>query len=318
MITVLQPGLLTTLQDEGRLGYQKYGVPVAGAMDSLALHTANLLAGNDMGEACLEITGLGPTLRFETPVAFALSGGEFSPTLDGVPLEMNRAYSAPRGSVLQVGACKGGFRCYLAVNGGFDVPLVMNSRSTYLKGSFGGFEGRAIQKGDTLPLREPQFWLNAMDKRSASYPLPEGVPVIHVIMGPQDDCFSPRGKRTFLQKEYTLGQSCDRMGYRLEGPAIERSEGFDGNILSDGVAMGSVQVPDGTPLIMMADRQTTGGYGKIATVVSFDLPVLAQCRPGDRITFAAITTEEAHQEMAKRRRALSALRDALEMPPGLW
>ena len=108
------------------------------------------------------------------------------------------------------------------------------------------------------------------------------------------------------------------MGYRLEGPAIERSEGFDGNILSDGVAMGSVQVPDGTPLIMMADRQTTGGYGKIATVASFDLPVLAQCRPGDRITFAAVTVEEAHQEMAKRRRALFALRDALEMPPGLW
>ena len=166
MITVLQPGLLTTLQDEGRLGYQKYGVPVAGAMDSLALHTANLLAGNDMGEACLEITGLGPSLRFETPVAFALSGGEFAPTLDGKPLEMDRAYSAPKGSILQVGACKTGFRCYLAVNGGFDVPLVMNSRSTYLKGAFGGFEGRAIQKGDTLPLREPQFWLNAMDKRS--------------------------------------------------------------------------------------------------------------------------------------------------------
>ena len=146
MITVLQPGLLTTLQDEGRLGYQKYGVPVAGAMDSLALHTANLLAGNDIGEACLEITGLGPTLRFETPVAFALSGGEFSPTLDGVPLEMNRAYSAPRGSVLQVGACKRGFRCYLAVNGGFDVPLVMNSRSTYLIASLPGESGLSSRR----------------------------------------------------------------------------------------------------------------------------------------------------------------------------
>lgn len=318
MITVLQPGLLTTLQDEGRFGYQKYGVPAAGAMDSLALHTANLLAGNPMGEACLEITGLGPTLRFETPVAFALSGGAFSPTLDGVPLEMNRAYSAPRGSVLQVGACQKGFRCYLAVNGGFDAPVVMNSRSTYLKGGFGGFQGRALQKGDTLPLREPQFWLNAMEERNTSYPLPTGVPVIHVVMGPQEDCFSPRGKRTFLGKEYTLSSSCDRMGYRLEGPAIQRAEGFDGNILSDGVAMGSVQVPDGTPLIMMADRQTTGGYGKIATVASFDLPVLAQCRPGDKITFAALTVEQAQRQAKERRRALWALHCALEMPPELW
>lgn len=318
MIEVINPGLLTTVQDEGRRGWQKYGVPVAGAMDGDSLAAANLLAGNAPGEACLEITALGPTLRFCTPVAFALCGGAFPATLDGTPLEMCRAYSAPKGAVLQIGAATAGFRCYLAVNGGFALAQVMGSRSTYLKGGFGGFEGRALKQGDRLPLREPQFWLPAMDSRRCAPTPPAAEPVLRVIPGPQDGCFTPRGLRALLSSKYSIEQNSDRMGYRLQGPAIQRAPGFDGNILSDGVAMGSIQVPDEKPLIMMADRQTTGGYGKIATVISCDLPVLAQCRPGDAIRFAAVTMEEAQALYRARARARRALEDALNRPEGLW
>lgn len=318
MIEIINPGLLTTVQDKGRRGWQKYGVPVAGAMDGDSLITANLLVGNAPGEAGLEITALGPTLRFCTPVAFALCGGVFSATLDGAALEMGRAYSAPKGSVLQIGAATAGFRCYLAVNGSFDLPLVMGSRSTYLKGGFGGYEGRALKQGDRLPLREPQFWLPNMEGRRCSPMPPSPSPLLRVLPGPQDDCFTQQGLRTLLSSEYMIGQDSDRMGYRLQGPSIQRAMGFDGNILSDGVAMGSIQVPDGKPLVMMADRQTTGGYGKIATVISCDLPVLAQCRPGCAIRFASVTMDEAQALSRARALSLRALEDSLNRPEGLW
>lgn len=318
MIEIISPGLLTTVQDSGRQGWQKYGVPVAGAMDGDSLAAANLLAGNDAGEACLEITALGPTLRFCTPVVFALCGGVFSAALNGAPIEMGRAYSAPKDAVLQVGAASQGFRCYLAVNGGFDLPRVMGSRSTYLKGGFGGLEGRALKQGDRLPLREPQFWLPAMEARRWAAPALGGHPTIRVLPGPQDDCFTQRGMGTLLSADYVIEPDSDRMGYRLQGPAIQRAPGFDGNILSDGVAMGSIQVPDGKPLIMMADRQTTGGYGKIATVITCDLPLLAQCRPGDAIRFACVTMEEAQSLLRARRRAFHALEETLNRPEDLW
>ena len=318
MIEILSPGLLTTVQDAGRYGWQKYGVPVSGAMDGWSLAVANLLAGNAPAEGALEITALGPTLRFSQPVAFALAGGDFPAQLDGCPLEMGRAYSARAGSTLQIGAARTGFRCYLAVNGGFALPSVMGSVSTYQKGGFGGCQGRPLQKGDRLPLREPQFWLNAMERRQCPMPRWDPNPIIRVIPGPQEDCFSPRGLRTFYQGTYTIGPDSDRMGYRLRGPAIQRREGFDGNILSDGVAMGSIQVPDDTPLIMMADRQTTGGYAKIATAITQDLPALAQCRPGDTLRFAAVTMEEAQALARAHARFLRGLAHALELPEGLW
>ena len=318
MITLQNPGLLTTLQDAGRRGWQKYGVPVAGAMDAQSLFMANVLAGNPPELAGLEITALGPTLLFHTPVAFALCGGQFPALLNGQPIAMNRAHSAPAGSVLQIGAAQEGFRCYLALQGGFALAPVMGSLSTYLKGGFGGLDGRPLQKGDTLPLANPQFWLPNMEQRSFTpQPLPKE-PVIRLLPGPQADCFDTRGWATLLREPYTIGQSSDRMGYRLEGPAIARAPGFDGNILSDGVAMGSIQVPDGKPLIMMADRQTTGGYGKIATVITADLPLLAQCKPGDTIRFAEATLAEAHGALADQHRHLAALEQAVNQPEGLW
>lgn len=319
MLTVLKPGMLTAVQDQGRFGFQKFGVPAAGAMDQRALAWANLLAGNDLGEACLEITALGPSLRFETPAAFALTGGDFSARLDGAPLLPYRAYSAPKGALLELGAAKTGFRGYLAVNGGFDLPLVMGSRSTYLKGGFGGLEGRALKAGDRLPLRGPQFWLPNLDRRAADPPPPpQPEQAVRIVAGPQNDCFTDQGMETLLASVYTIGSSSDRMGYRLEGPAIQRAPGFDGNILSDGVAMGSIQVPDGQPLVMMADRQTAGGYGKIAAVCSCDLPLLAQLRPGDALRFPLISIAEAQELLRADRRRTAALADELNRPEGLW
>lgn len=319
MLTVLKPGMLTSVQDQGRFGFQKFGVPAAGAMDQDSLALANLLAGNDPGEACLEITALGPSLRFETPAVFALTGGDFGPALNGAPIENCRAYSAPKGATLTLGAAKSGFRCYLAVNGGFALPAVMGSRSTYLKGGFGGLEGRALKAGDCLPLNGPQFWLPNMENRLLNPPpLPQKEQTLRVVAGPQDDCFSARGMETLLSSVYTISPNSDRMGYRLEGPAIQRAEGFDGNILSDGMAMGCIQVPDGQPLVMMADRQTAGGYGKIAAVISCDLPLLAQCRPGDTLRFSLVSMEEAQRLLCQRHRRLKALDDEANRPQGLW
>ena len=310
MIKVIAPGLLTTLQDGGRYGYQQFGVPVCGAMDRYSLNLANLLAGNDPDEAALEITYLGPTLQFERGCAFAICGGRFAAKLDGCPIEHARAYSAAPGSVLEIGAVQEGFRGYLAVSGGFAVEPVLGSRSTYLKGGFGGLNGRKLQKEDVLPLRDPAIWLPFMDQRTFEpdtwrYPLADRP--IRVVLGPQQERFSERGIETFLSEEYKVTQESDRMGYRLDGKAIEYAEGCDGNIISDGIVMGAVQVPSGKPIIMMADRQTTGGYSKIATVITADLPLLAQKQAGDKLRFEAVTPEAAAMLRRKQQGFLKRL-----------
>lgn len=296
MIKIISPGLLTTLQDGGRYGYQQFGVPVCGAMDRWSLNLANQLVDNHPDEGALEITYMGPTLEFKTGCVFALCGGRFEARLDGVPVEMARACSAAPGSVLEIGAVKEGFRGYLAVAGGFDAAPVLGSRSTYLKGGFGGVEGRKLQKDDVLSLRAPAAWLPFMEQRvyepeTWRYAL-EDRP-IRVVLGPQQERFSVKGIETFLSEEYTVTQESDRMGYRLDGKAIEYAEGCDGNIISDGIVMGAVQVPSGKPIIMMADRQTTGGYSKIATVITADLPLLAQKQAGGKLRFEAVTAREA-------------------------
>lgn len=319
MMRVLAPGLLTTFQDLGRHGWQKFGVPVSGAMDQRSLIFANLLAGNPAHEAALEFTMLGPTVEFSSPAVFALCGGEFQPTLNGKSLEMGRAYIAPKGAVLTIGPARAGCRGYLAVNGGFTLTPVMGSRSTYLKGGFGGWQGRALQKGDELPLRGSVCYLNAMDRRFIPQQPCCSSPTLRVILGPQDDAFSAQGIKTFLSSPYRIDPKSDRMGYRLLGAPIARAPGVtDGNILSDGVAMGSIQVPDALPLMMMADRQTTGGYTKIATVITCDLPLAAQCRPGDTLRFEAVSMEEAQRLFRRQQREFRALAQALDQPDGLW
>lgn len=318
MLTILKAGMMTTVQDGGRYGWQRFGVPVCGAMDLDALFTANALAGNAPGEAALELTGAGCTVRFESPNIFALAGADFSPTLDKRPIETGRAYLAHKGSVLALGFARGGFRGMLAVAGGFDLPEVMGSRSTYVKGGFGGLEGRALRDGDALAFREPALWLpNLGERRAPASGWAEEGP-IRVVLGPQESRFSQGGVKTFLSGQYKVTAKSDRMGYRLEGPAIAYAPGVDGNIISDGIVMGAVQVPSGQPIIMMADRQTTGGYAKIATVITPDLPRVAQMAAGQTLRFQAVSQSEAADILREHRARQRDWQRAMDEERVIW
>jgi antagonist of KipI len=295
-LEVLEGGMLTTVQDLGRYGYERYGVPVAGAMDPFALQVANALVGNSLGEAALEITIVGPTLRATESCLIAVTGADLSFRLNGRLLPSWMAVFVRRGWTIEFGKRKRGCRAYLAVAGGIDVPVAMRSKSTYLRGGFGGFEGRTLRAGDIIPIGRPAFHVPSLAGRDFPTDLiPEysDAPEVHVILGPQDDYFTEKGIATFLSSEYEVSPTSDRMGYRLQGPEIAHKEQAD--IISDGIVLGSVQVPaDRQPIVMMADHQTTGGYPKIATVISADIPLLAQCMPGaSTVTFRATAVEEA-------------------------
>lgn len=311
MIRVLNPGMLTTIQDGGRYGYQRFGVPVCGAMDAQALAVANLLVGNSPTEGALELTALGPTIRFESDNIFALAGADFSPTLNGVPVPTGYAVPAHGGDVLECGAAKDGFRGYIAFSGGLDVPVLLESKSTCLPAKFGGFHGRALQKNDVIAFSSPQYWIKGLSHRKARLNYDPGAPV-RVVLGPQADAFSREGLDTFFSSEYRVGNNSDRMGSRLEGAEIRLKAGVSPNILSDGVAMGSIQVPNGQPIVMMADRQTTGGYVKLGCVITVDLPLMAQRRPGDKVRFVPVTLEEAQRLLTDRQRRFRNLGEDLE------
>lgn len=314
MIVFQRKGLLTTVQDLGRFGYQRYGMPVCGAMDPLALALGNILVGNPRGEAALEATVMGPTVLFEEPEVFALTGGDFAPTLNGAPIENNRAYAARPGDVLSLPLSKSGARAYIALAGGLAVEEVMGSRSTCLKAGVGGLGGRAVLAGDGIGLRAPVPSLPRMAERFAPADLPPAYGdrvTVRFTYGPQDDLFSPAGKRAFVTGEYTVSDRSDRMGYRLAGPAVGRAAGSDGNIVSDGVCFGSVQIPDGRPIVMMADRQTTGGYPKIGCVIAADLPLLAQLKTGDSVRFRPVSVAAAQAVYRRQRQALDALENRL-------
>ncbi len=297
-IELISAGLLTTVQDLGRRGYQRYGIPVCGALDPVSLRIANVLVGNPEGEACLEITALGPTIRFNSDSVVALVGADFKIDLDGREVRTWESVEVSAGSVLSIGAASDGLRAYLAIAGGIDVPPVMNSRSTDLKGVFGGFEGRHLQDGDSLPVGDSPHVADWSQRG-----LPAGISrqptfgqefQIRVVLGPQDGEFTQTGIDTMLTSEYTVSVDSDRMGYRLEGAEITHERGPD--IVSDGTALGSVQVPgSGQPIILLADRGTTGGYTKIATVIAPDIGLLSQALPGAKVRFTAVSVEEAHE-----------------------
>jgi antagonist of KipI len=306
-LEVIQPGFLSTVQDKGRHGYQQYGVPVSGAMDGYALLAANLLLGNDEGDACLEMTVVGPWLRCLSDTAVAVTGADLSPYLNGSPLPMWEAVIVRWGDIVSFGHPRCGCRGYLAIAGGIDVPRVMGSRSTYVKSGLGGVGGRPLRPGDRL--HSGQAWPDVPLRK-----LPrEFIPVyqaennLRVVLGPQEDHFTGRGIRTFLNSQYTISVQADRMGYRLEGPPIEHKAGAD--IVSDGIPAGAVQVPgNGVPIILLADRQTIGGYVKIATVSTADLPRLAQARPGEKLRFSEITEEEAYKVVSEYERNIDSVR----------
>ncbi len=306
-LEVLSGGLLTTVQDLGRRGYERYGVPVAGAMDPFALRAANSLVGNPPDAAALEITLVGPTLRATDKCLIAVTGADLSLRVNGMELPPWMAIFVRKGWIIEFGGRKSGCRAYLAAAGGIDVTPVLGSRSTYLNGGFGGFEGRALCQGDLIPLGQASFHLSSVAGRSfpATFiPNYSDAPEIHVVLGPQDDYFTDEGLATFLSGEYFVDSTSDRMGYRLKGPEIVH-QGATG-IISDGIPLGAVQIPpDRQPIVMMADRQTIGGYPKIATVISSDIPLLAQCLPGqDTVRFKAISVDEAQ---LRYRRMIKAL-----------
>ena len=299
VMRVLSPGPLSTIQDAGRTGYQSLGFPVGGAADPDSMREANLLCGNDPGEATLEMTLSGVTVQFLCDTVIALCGADMAPVVNGFPAPMGRAIPLYAGSYLTCSAAKGGIRTYLAVAGGFGVPAVMGSKSTSLKLSLGGFEGRKLAAGDMIPLSESIPTLPDMDSRwIRRTPIGREV-TLRCVPGPQDGMFSPEAVERFFSEPYTVTPASDRMGVRLEGPALDAPNGTD--IISDGIAWGSVQIPSGgKPILLLADHQTTGGYAKIATVISADLSKAGQIGPGTTVRFTRVTVEEAQKEARVR------------------
>ena len=311
-ITVLNPGLLTTVQDAGRVGYQQFGVSVSGVMDPRAMNIANILVGNDEGEAVLECTMMGPQLRFDEANVIAVTGGDLGLTLDGQPVATYSAFLVQAGQTLRFTALRTGCRAYIAFAGGLDIPLVMGSRSTYMKAKIGGFEGRKLEKGDEIGFRSPKTDLrNLAIRHMAPEFTPRAEYTVRVVMGPQDDMFTDQGIETFLGETYTVTPEFDRMGCRMDGPVIEHKNG--GDIISDGIAFGAIQVPSaGKPIIMLADRQTTGGYTKIANVISADFRIIGQLKAGDKVRFVKVSVAAAQEALLTQRAALRVMRDVFD------
>jgi biotin-dependent carboxylase-like uncharacterized protein len=316
-LRVLTSGLYTTVQDLGRHRYQEIGVPVSGMLDGIALRLANALAGNTPDAAGLEILLQGPRLSVVADsVRIALGGAGASIDLgDGRQVPAWRSLSLSRGAEFQIVLGREAACCVLAVEGGIAVPLVLGSASTYVRGGIGGFEGRALRRDDILPLALAR----ASERPELRLPAPpdagRGRPV-RVILGPQQDRFTDEALAALLESEFRISQNADRMGMRLDGPRLAHRAGWD--IVSDAIATGAIQVPgSGQPILLLADHQTTGGYPKIATVVSADLPLVGRRRPGDALRFAAVTVEEAEalaraeaHRLAEMTRSLEPVRDA--------
>lgn len=316
LLKVVAPGLMTTLQDLGRPGYQRLGIPVSGALDGVSLRAANLLAGNAAGMGALEIAYQGPTLAVEAEsIRIAYAGG--TAPIDILPregasigerLQPLQSACLRKGQILRIGALSGSAVGYLAVEGGFDVASALGSQSTLARAGLGGLEGRPLRAGDALPLKQDR----TEDRQERMVPSLVLAPPSHirVILGPQDDYFSDVGKRTFLESVYTVSPASDRMGMRLAGPVLEHAKGY--NIVSDGTAAGSIQVPgNGLPIVLLADRQTTGGYPKIATVISADMPALGRLMPGAKVAFKAVDVAEAEAAYRQHRADIDAIADRI-------
>ena len=313
-IRVLKAGMLTTVQDLGRYGYQSQGFSVAGVMDIRSFKIANMLLDNPENEAVLEFTLIGPTLEFTSDTIIAITGGDFSPTINGEAAPMYTAIYVNKGDVLKFASARTGTRGYLAFSSYLDIPVVMGSRCTNLKSRIGGFKGRKLQNEDYIGFR--------IKRRYLPYFLSRTLPPDHfedtsatlrVVMGPQDALFTKAGIRTFLENEYTVTSDFDRMGCRLDGPFIAPTGTSD--IISDGIAFGAIQVPShGKPIILLSDRQTTGGYAKIAAVISADIPKLVQRKTDHRIRFKAVTVEEAQAIYRKEISELEHMRRAIHVP----
>jgi len=328
-ISVLSPGLLTTIQDLGRHGYQKYGVIVSGAMDTYAMRLSNILVGNEENEGVLEITLVGPSLKLEKGTLFSITGGDLSPTINGKKISKGRPIYLNNDCILKFGSCKAGCRSYLAVAGGFDVQKIMESKSTYLRAQFGGFKGRSLRKDDIIRIGvqnsssikiikkleeingkgdfvSPSWYIkNFMIKNTEST-------VIRVFEDRQFNKISEESINIFFSSKFKIDSRSDRMGYRLSGEKIEFKEKLE--MISEEVSIGTIQIPpDGNPIILLADVQTTGGYPKIAHVASADIQKIVQLKPNDKIEFKKITLKEAEKLYFEREKYILELKKSIEL-----
>ena len=328
-IQVIRPGAFTTIQDDGRSGFQRWGVVVGGALDDESYRLANLLVGNNPNDAALEMTLLGAWLQFEQPALIALCGAELAATVDGSPVPLMRPVLLRGGALLECGPMTSGCRAYLAIAGGFDVPLVLGSRSTYMRASIGGLEGRSLRSGDRLPVGEisPRSaemlrgLLTALADSpiaSTSWRLPSMLPptapaiILRTMPGSEFEWLTPESQISLFASAYEVTVHSDRMGYRLAGPRLSLTS--DRQLLSEGVTAGTVQVPlEGQPIALMADCATTGGYAKVAHVATVDLPLLAQARPGDKVRFVQVTIEEAQRALRDKEDVIQRIALALTL-----
>ncbi len=328
-ITVLTPGILTTIQDTGRYGYQKYGVIVSGAMDTYALRLSNIMLGNNENEGVLEITLIGPSLSIKKGNLIAITGANLSPTINGKKVPMGRPIYLNEDIVLKFGKCISGCRSYLSVAGGFDIPIFMGSKSTYLRAKIGGKDGRALKKDDRLELGDKsQLSLSIISKlkefsKEESFSaakwymknimLPSSdVTVIRVFEDSQFKYVNEGSINEFFSATFNIDAKSDRMGYRLNGPKIEFKENIE--MISGEVAFGTIQIPpDGNPIILLADRGTSGGYPKIAHVASFDIQKLVQLKPYDKVQFKKITLKEAEMLYLSREKDIEKLKRSVKL-----
>jgi len=308
---VLQPGLLTTIQDLGRYGYESQGVPTSGAMDEFAFRVANILLGNEENAPALEITVIGPTLEVLEDTAVAITGADLPIEVNGRRRMVWSSFPVKKGDILSLGPVTSGCRAYLAVCGGFSAEFIMGSASTYTRGKLGGLEGRPLRKGDVLS-RASNRMISKFYRVGKRYiPSYETIAEIRVILGPQDDYFNEEAIELFLSSTYIVTKDSDRMGYRLEGPEIRAKSKHD--IITDAIIPGVVQVPgNGKPIIMLKDAQTTGGYTKIATCIWSDLSKLAQLKPGDKLKFKAVDLKQAHEVFREREKLIEEIKVSLE------
>lgn len=323
MIKVIKPGMLTTIQDLGRTGYQKFGVVQSGAMDPFAHRIANLLVGNPENEAAIEITVTGPVLEFQTDALIAICGGRFHAYLNGKPIGLWRPIRVENGSELRIKQAETGCRAYLAVAGGFSVPTVLKSKSTYLRARIGGFQGRTLKAGDEIQVGMPGELSKQLQSLfedgslQASWSVSKTImpdygtfPTIRVIKGRHAELFTDESIQEFFRKPYRISRDSDRMGYRLEGPGLEFKRAQE--MLSESVCFGTVQVPSGgQPIVLLADRQTTGGYSKIAQIAAVDLPLMAQLKLGDKVRFQEISLEEAQALYIDREKQIRLLKKSI-------
>lgn len=325
---VLSPGIMSTVQDFGRFGCARYGVAASGALDGFAMRVGNILVGNDENAAVVETTLMGLRMKALRDTVVAVTGGNLQPRSGREPLPLWRSERVREGEAISFSGPVSGFRSYVAVAGGFQVAAVMGSRSTNLASGFGGFEGRALRKGDILSVGAVVDPVRFADR---VFP-PERVPVyaspwrLRIVWGPQDDHFSEEGRQTFVTAAFSVSPDSDRTGIRLNGPAVGRKPGLEESIISEGILSGAIQVPgDGQPIIILGET-ASGGYRKIATVVSADLHLLGQITPGDEIRFEAVSMETAVQALRelqhqiddfKRRLSLNEMKQPRTSSDGL-